>query len=255
LRSVVGKLDAPAAGWLAIGRAAAAGQNIEAAVAAAQNAHILRPENGIALYVQARGQLALGDTEGALALLEQASAAPAVSAFGLENARLRREALKAAGVEGEAATVSAALAMGLDEYDFLCTLGGDLLEYARYYENTRQRAVAGALREAALTLGKQLAAESPSAAERLAGLDIQADALNALGLDEKAPQQRIEEMARQSEALAGALGELQALFDSLGSFFASAVSAESWVEMASAILEEGDVIVMTLLGHGEGSGG
>lgn len=255
LRSVVGELEDPAAGWMLLSRAAAKEQHSDEAIAAARQAHAMHPENGMALYLEAREHLALGDVDGALTLLEQASASPLVSAFGLENARLRREALKAAGAEPRAAAVSAALAMGLDEYDFLCTLGGDLLEYARYYENNRQSAVAGALREAALTLGKQLSSESPSAAERLAGLDIQADALEALGKDESAPQERIEELAVQGEALAAALGDLQVLFDSLGVFLATAVNAESWVEMANAILEEGDVIVMTLLGHGEGSGG
>ncbi|MCP4641743.1 MAG: hypothetical protein GY851_14975 [bacterium] len=203
----------------------------------------LDPDNALSYYLEAKLLLDAGDTEGALMALSEARSLDEASAYSLESAAYRREALVSNGLEPEAAELLAALTAGMDEYEFLTELGSELLEYGEAHWEAGDVDSAEEIFGAVQTLGEQLEEGAVLLQEQLAALDIERAAIEMLeGLYIAIESvEGIETLTAQTMELMVGLESISELFQVLDTLFFSEGDGNFFNMISSIILQEGDL--------------
>ena len=204
----------------------------------------LDPDNALVCYLEAKLCLDSGDIEGALAAFEEARELKEASAYALQAAACGEEALAEAGLDADAAQVLTALTAGGEEYDFLCDLGSDLLEYAEQCVEIGDLASAQAIFDAVHRLGLQVEEGAAFALEQLAGLDLQRVAVEGLREFYATVEsvEGIEQVAEQALDLTAGFEDLVAFFDFLNGLLVADADAEFWTSISDVILQVGDLM-------------
>jgi hypothetical protein len=198
------------------------------------------PDNALTYYWEAIDRLQQGDLEGALALLETAESLESAHAYSLENARSTQNALEAAGMNRDSAIAAAALAAGMSEYDFLTSLGQDLMDEALRYDTLGHTEAAEQILTAAQRFGAQIEAGSAMSWEQLAGLDLQRAAIEALESFFLSPDDL---MALTSDALGlvASMESVASFFDAFNNLFLHPFEADFFAELSQLVLQQGDL--------------
>jgi tetratricopeptide (TPR) repeat protein len=209
----------------------------------------LDPDNALAYYLEAKLLLEAGDTEGALAALEQARQLEEASAYSLQAAAFREQALEQSGLAPEAAKTVTALTAGIDEYAFLMDLSDDLLESGQTFLAAGDIQTAQEIFEAVHQLGTQLEEGASLLQEKLAALDIQRAAINVLEGLYTAIQsvEGIEFLTTQAIDLTVALGEIGNFFTALDELFLGEGSTGFFTMISDVILMQGDLTLFDYL--------
>lgn len=203
----------------------------------------LDPDNALTYYWEAITRLQAGDIEGALALLDVAESMEAANAYALESARETEAALQAAGMSPVAAAAAAALSAGMSQYDFLTSIGQDLMDEAQRLHAFGDTTAAEQILSAAQRLGEQIEAGSAMSWEQLAGLDLQRAAIEAL---ENFLISTDDLLALTNDAfgLVAGMESMASFFDAFNSFFLNAFDPDFLTELSQNILRSGDLAVL-----------
>jgi tetratricopeptide (TPR) repeat protein len=206
------------------------------------------PENALPFYFEAGRLLGAGQLEEALAMLDAAAELPEASAYSIEAANNGAAALVAAGVDPAAARLLQSLTAGTEEYQTLMELGNRLIEAASLYSQQGDTETARRIYEAALRLGDQLDSSSV-ARERLAGLDIQREAISNLEPTYTATGDTaaLEQLTVEADSLTVSVTEMAQFFEALDELFASDLGAGFLSQIADVILNYGDVHLFEFL--------
>lgn len=203
------------------------------------------PQNALFDALRAGALFRMGDAEAALAALESLRGKEFATAYGLEAARSRQEALTAAGMSEEAAQMLSAVLAGSDEYNMLCSLARELLETGQAYEDQGDTDVAQQVYEATQQLGEQVSDGALLSEEALAGVDIQRMALEELeGLH--ASGNFVGDLGRLTNSAVQLVQQINDLGQVLGILdqqFMSAGDSAFWGELSEQILELGDLML------------
>ncbi len=203
------------------------------------------PHNALFDALRAGALLRLGDTAGALNALQELQGKDVATAYGLEAAHSREQALTAAGMTLETARVLSAMLAGSDEYNMLCDLGRELLQSGQAYEAQGDLDTARQVYEATRRLGEQVAENAPLSEEALAGVDIQRMALEELealyGVSELAVD--IEQLTSSALALVNQIDSLGEILGSLNQLILDGGDAGFWLQLSEQILEWGDLLL------------
>jgi tetratricopeptide (TPR) repeat protein len=202
----------------------------------------LDPGNALPFYMDARILLEQGDLEGALALLQQASALEQAYPYSLLNAQSHEQALLASGMDADAARLLAATTGGTQEYSDLSGLAQQMLQYGEYYEGLGDYETAQALYNAAHNFGLQMDQGASFANERLAALETQQSALGSLqGLYEiLGNEENVQVMLDSLQILTLGLNELYQVFDQQNQLF-NGTDLSAILTIAGTILLSGDL--------------
>ncbi|HRI87895.1 MAG TPA: hypothetical protein PK869_06515, partial [Candidatus Hydrogenedentes bacterium] len=157
---------------------AVAAQNDALAVAQLSDVKNIDPGNALPYYYEAKIRLDENNPELALQSLEAAKGLGKVSAYSLEAALANAEALIAGGMDADAARMVSALTAGVEENKFLCQLASDLLDYGQGFLSANDTETAENIFRAVESLGRQVEEGASFSQEQLAGMDIQAQALD-----------------------------------------------------------------------------
>ena len=136
-------------------------------------------ENALPHYYNALAHFSLGDSQAALASLHAAEGMSGASAYALDAARYTEQILVAGGMNPETARFLAATTAGSGQYSDLTALSQELLNYGSYYESIGDYETAKEIYQSLNNLGNQVADGAIVANERLAGMDIQFQSINA----------------------------------------------------------------------------
>ncbi|MBN2308368.1 MAG: hypothetical protein JXR94_05320, partial [Candidatus Hydrogenedentes bacterium] len=209
----------------------------------------LDPDNALSYYLEAKLLLDAGDTEGALAALALAAELDEASAYSLESARYREQALVESGLAPESAHVLTALTAGMDEYNFLCDLSDDLLEYGQEYWEMGDVQAAQQIFEAVQQMGEQIEQGAALAQELLAALDIQRAAVDVLeGLYTALESVTgIEALTADTIDLVSGLEEIGSFFAALDELLFGTGDTSLWTMISDVILQEGDLTLFDYL--------
>lgn len=213
--------------------------------------HNLDPGNALSYYMEARLRLEQGDIEGALEALRIARTLPEASAYALESALSKAEALIASGMPNDEARLVSALTAGIDQYNFLCDLGKNLIEYGQDFMAEQDYQTAREIFEAVQALGQQVEATSQFSQEQLAGLDVQAaaiDALEALYTAIESPE-GIAQLTTQTQDIVANIEKLGAFFTTLDKLFASEGGTDFFNTISELILQNGDLTIFDYLAN------
>ncbi|MCC6491247.1 MAG: hypothetical protein IT364_27405 [Candidatus Hydrogenedentes bacterium] len=205
--------------------------------------HNVDPENALSYYMEARLRLEQGDVQGALEALRIARTLPEASAYALESALSKTEALIASGMPRDEARLVSALTAGIDQYNFLCDLGKNLIEYGQDFMAEQDYETAREIFEAVQTLGQQVEETSQFSQEQLAGLDVQAaaiDVLEELYTAIESPE-GIAQLTTQTQDIVANIEKLGAFFTTLDQLFTSEGGADFFNTISELILQNGDL--------------
>jgi len=204
----------------------------------------LDPENSLAVWLEALALLREGDAA-ALDLLAEAASLDRASAYALDAAQFREQALLANGMDPEVARVLTAMTGGIEEYDFLSEVANELLAYGKGYEEQNDFDAAQQIYEAVYQLGVQLTQGAQFSQEQLAALDIQRAAIELLnGVSSMlGDTEQLETLAVLAEGLRGGIGELVEFFGRLNEVFSQPVDTGWLLEMADHVLDLGDLAI------------
>ncbi len=198
-------------------------------------------ENALPLYMEARIRLEAGDVSGALEVLNQAAALNRASAYALRSAQFREQALVASGLSPETARLLTAMTAGMDEYDFLCQLGHDLLQYGRYYADNGDAETAESIYESVRRLGQQLNMGADFLPEQMAALEVERqatvlmqDLYAALGSAEG-----VEALTAQALDLIGRIEGIEGFARAIEDFLSATTDVNTWLGWAEALLGAG----------------
>jgi hypothetical protein len=252
LLTAVGKLQEDPGSRLQLARAylddpaaepGAAAENQARAAAQLSDVKNIDPDNALPYYFEAKAQLDAGDTAAALATLQAAGTLGKASAYSLESALAEAEALKAAGMEPEAARMVASLTAGIDENNFLCQLAGDLLGYGQGFLSENDSATAEAIFKAVEEFGRQVEEGAAFSQEQLAGMDIQIQALGGLGqlytIVESADG--VASVTEAANALTIKVEDVAGFFAALDELFLKPMTTGFWNMVSGIILGSGDI--------------
>lgn len=216
-------------------------QEVTAATETLNSLQSLDKDNALPLYLEARLRLDSGDVSGALALLERAREMEQASAYALRTAQFREQALVASGMSEETARLLTAMTAGMDEYDFLCQLGHDLLQYGRYLADNGDTSSAEAIYQSVRRLGQQLNNGADFLPEQMAALDVERQAVvmmqdlyTALGSAEG-----VEALANQALDLIGRIEGIEGFARGIEEFLAATTDVNTWLQWAEALLGDG----------------
>ena len=216
------------------------GQNSEAMtqLAALQRADAY---NGLASYMEAELHLQSGNLSAAMAALERAGAHDLSYAYAGTTARARAAALEASGMGANEAQLLSAITAGSVEYEQVTALADQMLQYGLYYEGLGDYETANALYQSVESLGVQVTDGAGYINERIAGLQVQGDALQS--------QQNLAEVLGSAETaqaitdslrlLSLAWGEMEGYLADFNQFFAGA-GIDIMNSFAETILSNGD---------------
>ncbi|HOJ32983.1 MAG TPA: hypothetical protein PKY35_07110 [Candidatus Hydrogenedentes bacterium] len=216
-------------------------QETTAATETLNSLQSLDKENALPLYLEARLRLDSGDVSGALTLLDRAREMERASAYALRTAQFREQALVASGMSEEIARLLTAMTAGMDEYDFLCQLGHDLLQYGRYLADNGDTSSAEAIYQSVRRLGQQLNNGADFLPEQMAALDVERQAVvmmqdlyTALGSEEG-----VEALANQALDLIGRIEGIEGFARGVEEFLAATTDVNTWLQWADALLGNG----------------
>ena len=204
----------------------------------------LDPENGLPQYMDANLLFQQGRAEEALAMLSAANAQNLASVYTSESALHHRDALIGNGMDPEVASLIAASYAGTNEYASLVSLSEQLLAYGKQYQALGDFASAEAIYLAVQQMGVQLDQNAIYANVRLAGTDVQMDAVNALmGLYQifETPEARYL-LQTAYTGLTHSLGEITNVFTDYAQLFAELTEDQIYA-LTQQILREGDASV------------
>jgi tetratricopeptide (TPR) repeat protein len=196
----------------------------------------LDPDNALPYYLQAKLLLEQGRVEPAIALLKQAARLPLARTYSMESAQYHEEALLAKGVEPETARMITALSAGSEQYEFLCDLGNDLLEYGRSLIENGEEHQAETVFQSVQRLSEQLNEGVSFVQESWAALDIETAVLNMLAAYN---MESIELLTIQTLELLDSLTNVGEWVQAVESFLSSASSVDVWLSLADQIMSEG----------------
>ena len=242
LVTVIGRMpEDPAVRFSLAKSYATAPERSTAAIQTLNEVESLDKENALPMYVEARVRLESGDVAGALAVLEQAAELSRASAYALRSAQFREQALIASGMSPETARLLTAMTAGMDEYDFLCQLGNDLLQYGRYYAENGDTQTAESIYRSVQRLGQQLNAGADFLPEQMAALDVERQAVvlmqdlyTALGAEDG-----VEALTNQALDLIGRIEGLEGFTQAIEDFLAATTDINMWLNWAEALLGSG----------------
>jgi tetratricopeptide (TPR) repeat protein len=211
--------------------------------------YALDPENALPYYLEAKLRLEQNDLAGALEALRIAEGLPRASAYSLESAIAKAEALIASGLPADEARLVSALTAGMDQYNFLCDLGKNLLEYGQDYMAAGDYDTARGIVEAVQRLGQQAEQGANFSQEQLAGLDMQAAAIDVLEEIYTAIEyyEGIGQLTTQTRDLVASIDQLGGFFDALDQLFFSEGSSDFFNMISGWILQSGDLDIFTYL--------
>lgn len=211
--------------------------------------YTLDPENALPYYLEAKLRLEQNDLAGALEALRMAQSMPKASAYSLESALAKAEALIASGLPADEAKLVSALTAGMDQYNFLCDLGKNLLEYGQDYMAVGDYDTAENIFEAVQRLGQQAEEGALFSQEQLAGLDMQAAAIDVLEELYTAIEstEGIDQLATQTRDLVASIDQLSGFFSALDQLFFSEESSDFFTMISGWILQSGDLALFDYL--------
>ncbi len=137
------------------------------------------PENALPHYYGALEHFSGGNAHAAIGALQAAGDMEQASGYALDAARYTEQLLVASGMNPETARFLSATTAGSGQYADLTSLSRELLEYGAYYESIGDYETAREIYESVNRMGAQVADGAQVANERLAGLDIQHQSINA----------------------------------------------------------------------------
>ena len=215
----------------------------------------LDPENAMAYYLRAQQFLSTTppDLKAALEALESARSLDAAGFYADDAARALAQAHIAAGVAPDVANLLGALTAGRWSYDEANGIAGDLMALGQEYQDAGELQTAATIFESVLSMGQQVDSGAMYAQERLAGLDIQRDAVQALEplYQLLSEPERIQDLVNITTALAGGLGEMEDYFAALGEFFngdlPASVDGAFWSLFNDAVLNVGDINIIEII--------
>lgn len=248
LLTAVGKMPEDPHARLALAESYAEDPAPEKRAEAAHVAEQLRgldPNNALPYYVEARARLEQGDIEAALQLLAAAESLGQASAYALKAAQTKAEFLIAGGMSEEAANALAAFTGGTEQYEFLCDLGRDLIEYGREFLAANDLATAERIFQAVERLGQQVEAGAAFSQEQMAGLELQAQAIDVLEqlFTLSGDAEDISDLTATTQSVTQRISELSGFFELFNSILLSQESVEFWNMLAGLILQNGDMAV------------
>jgi len=202
-------------------------------------------ENALLDALRAGALFRLGDVEAALAALESLRGKEFATAYGLEAARSRQQALTAAGMPEDAAQMLSAVLAGSDEYNMLCDVARELLRTGQAYEEQGDANTAQQVYEATQRLGEQVGEGAQLSEEALAGVDIQRMALEELeGLYTSGDLiGDIGRLTNSAVELVHQINSLGEVLESLDQMFLGEGNSSFWRELSEQILELGDLLL------------
>lgn len=211
--------------------------------------HTLDPNNALPYYLEAKLRLEQNDLAGALEALRIAQTLPTASAYSLESAMSKAEALIASGLPADQAKAVSALTAGMDQYNFLCDLGKNLLEYGQDYMAVGDYSTAQDIAQAVQRLGQQVETGASLSQEQLAGLDMQAaaiDVLEQLYTTIESPE-GIDQLTSQTADLVTSIDQLGGFFQELDQLFSSQSGSDFLNMISGWILQSGDLSLFDYL--------
>jgi hypothetical protein len=203
----------------------------------------LDPTNALPEYLAAREYFSAGAVDNALLAMKQAASLDTVTAYSVDAAARRQEALIAAGMDQTTATLLSATTAGMDEYDLLAELGESLLEGGTNLADAGDTEGGGDVYEGVLDLGEQIDEGALLTEESLAGLELQMDALTMLEalLSQQGDAEGLAGLAQQALGLATQIQNLEALIAGIDDLFGSSTDTGFWGFLADSILDDGDL--------------
>ena len=206
------------------------------------------PENGLSPLLQITDFLNQDppDIGAALEAIERAKTFDTASAYGLEAALAREQALIESGTDPEVARLLSAFTAGRWEAEELASLSNDLLAFGQSYAEAGDLDTASAIFNSILELGQQVDEGANLTQEQLAGLDIQRAAIEALrGIGREADvYEAAAELTDSSQAL---VSYLEALTVELTDLLTGPVSLEDLMRITGLILSSGDLDLLDYL--------
>ncbi len=212
----------------------------------------LDQQNALPYYVEAKILLDANDVEGALGVLEEARGLPMATAYSLDEALFREQALIASGMDEDAARVLAALTAGDAQHEFLCALGEDLLHYGRFFAEEGEYATAERVYQSVQRFGEQLNQGATLVADELAGLDVQRAAIE--GLTELyavlGSTEGIEALTTQALDLFAGMEGIGEFMQAVEGFIATTSDPDLWSRLATRVLEGGETALVDAYASG-----
>jgi hypothetical protein len=215
----------------------------------------LDPNNALAYYQLAASLFAQGDAQGAASALDTAQTLAEAHPYTLEAAGYQEQALEESGVAQDVARLLVALTAGTSQYGDLTSLGNQLLDYGKYYEQNGQPELAEQIYSSVRIFGEQLAGNASFANELLAGLDIQREAITVLSgmVEFMRVADNAELLARSGHQLVDALNTIGGFFTSVNRFFQADQGAGIIGAFVDFVLNNGDLDVLDFLGNAAGA--
>ncbi len=198
--------------------------------------------NALPYYMDASAKLAGGDINGALLAMNLGAGLETASPYGLETARNRSAALEAGGMAPNVASFVAAGNAGQGEYNDMMGLGQELMAYGQQYEAVKDYETAHSIYSAVQTLGSQVQEGAKLTNERLAGLDLQMTALDAVArlADVFKTPDGLQFIESSYSALAGTLSSFADYLGGVGNLFGS-VTPSAAGSLGQQVLTQGDL--------------
>jgi hypothetical protein len=168
-------------------------------------------ENALPFYFEAHHLFVEKDPEKALSALDTAAARESGSSYALPAAQQQEEALTESGMAPDVARLLAATTAGSQEYADLTRLSRELISYGKYYEAQGDFTTAEQIYQSVMQMGMQVDYGADMANERLAGIDTQIEAVNAM-------QTMFDMLNTETESHPELTGAYAALYDSLSHF-------------------------------------
>jgi hypothetical protein len=211
------------------------------------------PQNALPYYLEAKLQLDRGEVARALETLAHARTLPSASAYALDAARYSERALVAAGMDPETARVVTAMTAGTEQYEFLCDLGDDLLQYGRYFAEAGELQAAREIVESVARLGAQVNAGAAFVSEELAGFDIEREAYAILDDVYGATDatERLDALTAQTMELLAGLEGIAGFMEAVEGFLVSATNPDTWTAFADTVMDQGNAVLLQMFNEGE----
>lgn len=211
----------------------------------------LDSENGLGYYGRALELLRQDSPNLAAAMdaLTLAGSFESASAYGLEAARYREEALIANGTDPDVARMLSAFSAGQFENAEITGMAAEMMEMGRLYEDSGDTTTAIAIYRAVLDLGQQLDVGADLTQERLAALEIQQTAVDALQpiLLALNASEESEALEAESNALVASIEVLGDYIQNLDLLFAGDIDSMLLILITNLILEAGDLNIFEII--------
>lgn len=211
----------------------------------------LDADNAMGHYLEAQHHLEADppNLAGALAAFEKAQALGSADGFALESAMYRQQALVEGGADPAVAQLLSALTAGRWEYDELLRFANELMGMGDDFQALGDTQTAVAVYEAVMGMGRQLATSAAHSQERMAGLDIERGAIEALSpmYSLLGNTELLGQLASATSQLIESILELSNFIDQLNALFVMDLDPETLFAIAGTILLDGDLNLFELI--------